>query len=145
MFRKVTQLSRLSTKEWYYLLISMCALPVVHLLLSLYGFKKTQAILARFSISEENLIIPDECGVRAAEQILRMTSIAVEHGPYNAKCLKASLVAWWLLKRRGITANLRIGVNRDSKKFSGAHAWLELSDHVEMRGLSDSDQFIPLL
>ena len=31
---------------------------------------------------------------------------------------------WWLLARRGITAQLRIGVKKSADKFE-AHAWVE--------------------
>ncbi len=53
-----------------------------------------------------------------------MVSVAANNGPYRANCLKRSLATWWLLQRRGIDAELNIGVNKDEEKFN-AHAWVE--------------------
>jgi len=59
-----------------------------------------------------------------AERTARMVYVAANHGPYRANCLKRSLVIWGLLRRRGIPAELRIGVNNGEKIFQ-AHAWVE--------------------
>jgi hypothetical protein len=51
--------------------------------------------------------------------------------PWRANCLHRSLVLWWLLDRRGVPAQLRLGVRRlpgaDAPDF---HAWVELEGRV---------------
>lgn len=42
----------------------------------------------------------------------------------GATCLEQSLALWWLLGRRGIASELRVGVRKDGEKFE-AHAWVE--------------------
>ena len=44
---------------------------------------------------------------------------------YPMRCLAQSLALAWLLGRRGVATDLRLGVSRQQGKFD-AHAWLEL-------------------
>jgi hypothetical protein len=53
---------------------------------------------------------------------------------YRATCLPRSLALWWLLRRRGIAADLRIGVRKEGGRFE-AHAWTEWRGTV----LNDGD------
>lgn len=50
--------------------------------------------------------------------------IAVRHSFAPTTCLTRSLVFGWLLRRRGISAQLRIGVRLVEQQLC-AHAWLE--------------------
>ncbi len=43
---------------------------------------------------------------------------------FGTNCLEQSLVLWWLLRIRGIAAELRIGARKDLNRFE-AHAWVE--------------------
>ena len=126
---KLGKLKALSAKEWQVLLTSMVLLPCIGLALHLKGFKWTRAYLQNH--------IPDrpddltgaytsdpQKTLQTARSVARMVSIAANHGPYRANCLKRSLATWWLLKRRGIAAELNIGVNKDAGDFN-AHAWVE--------------------
>jgi len=61
----------------------------------------------------------------SAEQISRLTMAAAQNLPLRTNCLEESLVLWWLLQRRGIAAELRIGARMESNRFE-AHAWVEL-------------------
>ena len=56
--------------------------------------------------------------------IARMEAAAARHLPFQPNCLEQSLALWWLLRRRGIPADLRIGVRKDAANFE-AHAWVE--------------------
>ena len=42
-------------------------------------------------------------------------------------CLRRALTLQWLLVRRGIQTELRIGVKKNSNQRIEAHAWLEYS------------------
>lgn len=53
-------------------------------------------------------------GVRRAAQPL----------PY-ATCLPQSLTLWWLLRRRGVQSQLRLGVRKEGEGLK-AHAWVEV-------------------
>jgi transglutaminase-like putative cysteine protease len=54
----------------------------------------------------------------------RLARIAGRYVPTNGSCLRQSLLVWWLLRRKGVPAELRIGV-RTQEGFT-AHAWVEV-------------------
>lgn len=64
-----------------------------------------------------------------ARRTAEMVNAAARWGVYDATCLRRSLVLWWLLRRRGIAASLRIGAHIEMGAFS-AHAWVEFQDEV---------------
>jgi hypothetical protein len=53
-----------------------------------------------------------------------MILAACRYSPIPSTCLERSLALWWLLGRKGIATQLRIGVRKDAGKFA-AHAWVE--------------------
>lgn len=67
-----------------------------------------------------------------AREIARWEAAAARHLPLKFTCLDRALTLWWLLRKRGIAAELRIGGRKKSGKFE-AHAW------VEVRGARVSD------
>ena len=64
-------------------------------------------------------------GQRCAE----LVGIAGRHGFYKATCLPQALVLCRVLRRRGLPAQLRIGVRPQVAPFE-AHAWVELDHKV---------------
>jgi hypothetical protein len=67
---------------------------------------------------------PTTATADTAQRLARLVSIAANHGPYRATCLRQSLALWWLLRRRRIPAELRIGVRKEQGELQ-AHAWVE--------------------
>lgn len=62
--------------------------------------------------------------------------------PYESRCLLESLAIWWLLRRRGIAADLVLGVRTIMGPFE-AHAWVEykgrpLNDIPSVRSVYES-------
>jgi len=57
-------------------------------------------------------------------ELRSLVDIAARHSPAPATCLTRSLVLGWLLRRRGMPAQLRIGVRFVDQQLC-AHAWLE--------------------
>ena len=98
-------------------------LPVVAALVRFVGLRRCMSTLARLA--------PDACvGTGAfAEQtvsgVARMVRAAALHGPYRANCLKQSVTLWWLLRRRGVASDLRIGTRKGAQGLE-AHAWVEV-------------------
>ena len=71
-----------------------------------------------------------------------MVRIAANHGLFRANCLEQSLTLSWLLKRRGIETDLRIGAQKHEGKFA-AHAWIEL-DGVAINDSHDVGERFPV-
>ena len=49
--------------------------------------------------------------------------------PWKNKCLISSLVARWMLRRRGIDSQLSLGVAKGANGKTIAHAWLKSGDY----------------
>lgn len=124
MHRRLKQLHALTNAEWKVLLTAMLLLPMIALSLKLKGFKWTQALLSNYIPKKANVSIPEDKQMELTQSIARLVSIAANHGLFRANCLRKSLAIWWLLKRKGITTKLSIGVNKESGNFN-AHAWVE--------------------
>jgi hypothetical protein len=127
MLKRLAQLKALSTNEWHVLLSSLVLLPSIALALRLRGYIWTRAFLLR-RIPQTSNSSPKPA-LPTAQSVARMVSVAANYGPYRANCLKRSLATWWLLQRRGIAAELNIGVAKDAGELN-AHAWVEYMGSV---------------
>jgi hypothetical protein len=97
-------------------------LPLLSLSLRVRGFGGTQASLQRFLPAANQKT--NAAGKASAALMARMVRAAVHHGVGSPSCLEESLALWWLLGRKGIASQLRIGIRKESAKFE-AHAWVE--------------------
>jgi transglutaminase superfamily protein len=64
----------------------------------------------------------------------RMLDVASRRGIVRGNCLSRSIALCWLLRRRGIPAQLRIGARKIGNQLE-AHAWVEVAG----RAVNDSD------
>ncbi len=77
-----------------------------------------------------DLVLPD------IQKLGELVNTAARHVPFPATCLTRSLLLVWLLNRRGVSSDLRIGV-RLTQGVLEAHAWVEcggipVNDRVEV-------------
>ncbi len=104
-------------------LCALAMLPAISLSLRWSGFGATQGRLKRLLPTS-----PPEQSSDAVSKWLaltpRMINAADRHGPVHPSCLVKSLTLWWLLERRGIRSQLRIGIRKEKGGFE-AHAWVE--------------------
>lgn len=132
---RLQKLAALSLADWRILLASMFLLPATALSLRMKGYTWTRNYLENHGKRRPNSALTRERQLAEAQRITRLVSIAANHGIYRTNCLKRALVARWLLQRRDIGTDLKIGINNDLSLFS-AHAWLEFDGHI----LIDSDK-----
>lgn len=119
------------------------ALVATHLGLRLAGFHRWKSVLVRLMPAASDVpgqpspVLPD-----SARAIIRMEAATARHLFFRVNCLEESLVLWWMLRRHGIAADLRIGANKQAGRFE-AHAWVEHCGAV----LNDPDgehrKFVP--
>ena len=100
------------------------ALPVTGLLIRLLGFQRAARFCARLG-GEAPLRPSSPQDVRDAQAFARLAGIAGRRGPVTTTCLRQSLVVRAWLRRRGLDAQLRIGVRKNGGVMD-AHAWVEL-------------------
>jgi len=99
-------------------------LPLVRWSLRLRGYGKTFTWLQKRAQFQ-----PEAAGARPELQeevqiTCRMVRAALRYSLAQYSCLEESLTLWYLLRKQGIPACLRIGVRKENEKFE-AHAWVE--------------------
>jgi hypothetical protein len=99
-------------------------LPLVRWSLRLRGYGKTFTSLQRRvqPQAKGTEILPEVH--EAVQATCRMVRAALRYSLTEFSCLEESLTLWYLLRKQGIPACLRIGVRKENEKFE-AHAWVE--------------------
>jgi hypothetical protein len=125
MKARLRAISSLSTRERLQFAQAWFLLLFIDLSLRVFSFRKVYNGLSGAHHSRK---LANEEQIDAA---IRGYSAAVaraaRHHLYPMTCLRRSLVLKWLLSRRGIQTELRIGVRREAENLD-AHAWLEYRD-----------------
>ena len=134
---RLRQLAALSLLQWWIILVALFTLPMIALSLRLSGFKQTKERLFRSIPNKINGISTSEQDLLHARHISRAVAIAGNHGLFKVNCLKQSLLLWWLLARRGIPTELKLGTQKLPQETFSAHAWVEYKGNV----LGDSSEF----
>jgi hypothetical protein len=131
MSRLARQLARfraLSGPDRRALLVAAVWMPIFWLGLRFLGLPRFQARLQRSKAPVNTaMTLPD------IQAIGQLVNIAASHTLGPRTCLTRSLVLGWLLRRRGVESQLRIGVRLNQGALD-AHAW------VEWEGVPVNDQ-----
>ena len=137
-----SQFLRLSWSERAVVIETLLLLPLVLVAQKLLGFDRCRAILERLGTRVGSSRRGASDVLTEARATSRLFDRGARHCPCRTSCTHRSLVLWWLLRRRGITSQLWIGVQKEANRFQ-AHAWVECLGHV----LNDPDrlhcQFAP--
>jgi len=111
--------------------------------LRLAGFRRWKNVLARLTPFPNTTARQVEASQpEAAQTIARMAAAAARSFFFSTNCLEQSLVLWWLLRRRGIAAELRIGARKEFERFE-AHAWVEVNTAVLNDTNAEHQHFVP--
>jgi hypothetical protein len=102
------------------------------LLLSTIGLRRTQ---------ERVVIGGTRLDRGEAEHVASVVNRVASHLPIRTNCLDRAIALAWLLSRRGLAADLRIGVRKDGASI-GAHAWIEHDGVVLLDG--EAEHYLPL-
>ncbi len=117
--RHLAQFRALSQAEQRTLLAAAAWMPVFWLGLRVLGLPRFQARLERTRMPVCPAITLPE-----AQALGELVNIAARNTLGPRTCLTRSLLLGWLLRRRGVTSELRIGV-RLTQGMLDAHAWVE--------------------
>lgn len=118
---KLKQFRALAWHEKTILLGTLLLHPLFWLGLRVYGYARFQTWLDRIARPKRAQADPKLDDLIA---LGRLVNLAARHTPAPATCLSRSLLLRWLLRRRGIASELRIGVQLIQGKLD-AHAWVE--------------------
>jgi hypothetical protein len=98
--------------------------------LRVVGFRRWRTLLVRLTPRTPDSTRPlDPARFETAREIARVQEAVSRHLIFHTSCLEQSLVLWWLVARRGMPAELRIGARKQAERFE-AHAWVELGSLV---------------
>jgi len=103
---------------------ALALLPAIATSLRLRGYQKTFRSLRQRAEGWCAQPVDEPRNAGRVETTCRMVRAAARYGTGKANCLVESLTLWYLLRRQGIAASLRIGVRKEREKFE-AHAWVE--------------------
>jgi hypothetical protein len=143
MIERWKRFRRLSAFERGVVLESTAGLLATWGGLRLIGFRRWERVLGVFTPSENTTgPAPVASAQESALSIARMQATAARNLFFRSNCLEQSLVLWWLLRRRGLNAALRIGARKDSERFE-AHAWVELGSQVLNDASAEHRHFVP--
>lgn len=142
VMRKFRTALTLPTCDWRVIFQAWILLLVVDWSLRLLPFSHIQKLTRLGTRSPRNLTDAATSGIVLG--LARMVSIAAGNHLYAMRCLRQSLVLQWLLGRRGITADLRIGVRKELDGLH-AHAWLEHAGQAIGKREAITSRFAPLL
>lgn len=101
------------------LLGAVLLLPLCRLGLAVFGFARFEAWLERGTPTS-----PSAFPIGRANEFGRLVNVAANHTMGRPSCLARSLVLRWMLRRRGMKSELRIGVRLIDGQLD-AHAWIE--------------------
>lgn len=134
----------LSWAERWFALKCIFLLQAVSISIRWFGFNPVYSWLKRrgqgFSLQTEN---KPEFADQAA-YVGALVGVANRRIPSLAvSCLPESMTVWWLLRRRGIASDLRLGIRRSDDRLDG-HAWVEINSRVVSGDPNVAQDFIPL-
>lgn len=123
------RLANLTPTERCLLSEALLLLPSVAIGLRFLGYRrilrKLEAGAGRFP-TDIPADVPPLVFVELAVWAVRL---AAARGPYRATCLRQSISLWWMLMRRGIGSEIKIGIQRTDTGIE-AHAWVERDGRV---------------
>ncbi len=119
---------------------AVAALMSTRLGLRVAGFRRWQAVLAWLAPIAPNS--GDLNCLSGAREISRLEAATARHLFFQTTCLENSLALWWLLRRHGIAAELRMGARKEASRFE-AHAWVELDGAILTEAAAEDVHFVP--
>ncbi len=122
---KLRLASQLSILDWLILLEAWG---------SVLGFWLALRWMSFNALSESRFLLPSKKAAISTsldfmQHLYRLVAWAAHLHIFSMACLEKSLTLHWMLQRRGINAQIKIGANKISEGIS-AHAWVEVNGQV---------------
>jgi hypothetical protein len=110
----------LTTDELRFAIRAAWTVPAVAASLRLLGYERTR----RWVGGRDRPAVEGGQADAVVRSAVRAVAVVVRRRPLRAKCLPRSLALWSLLRRRGVDAEVVIGVRPGGVPLD-AHAWVE--------------------
>lgn len=99
--------------------------PLVSAGLRSLGYRRTLALLRNTSAGDSRRLRHPGT-LQEAHRLAELAKAVGRHGVIEASCLRQSLAVYWLLRRRGLLPQVKLGVGRLGDAAPDMHAWVEL-------------------
>jgi hypothetical protein len=119
----------LSIRDRLNLLLFSALLPLVDAGLRGMGYRRFRGFLAAHPRQLAKYRGTEIEAIEVSKHISYLVSVASGYGLFHFSCLRRSLLIWWLLRRKGIQTDLRIGVKKQEGQLY-AHAWIKLGNEI---------------
>lgn len=139
--RLLNKLLGLAAADRNLLIEAGLAIRAIRLGLALLGYGRMRRIMERWSEPPAATPSPDPAEIQRVVWAVRAVGRRTLRGK---PCLTEGMATRLLLKRRGLTAELRIGVLLPEDGRLKAHAWIEHEGRILIGGLPDLERFTPL-
>lgn len=123
MKRKLKKFLALGPGDQWMLFKLWILLPLVGLGLRVLGYGRCARLLSSTLRKGSRGLVCEAESIAIAESLAVLVRIASGNGVHAASCLDQSLALWWLLRRRGVKAAIKLG-GRLSDGQLQAHAWV---------------------
>lgn len=122
----ILRFAALSRAERRIFLQAACLLPMIACATRVFGLQRVQSWAERSSsrFGKNRPEIETDANTAAS-----MVLSAARYGLVHGNCLSRSMTLYYLLRRHGCAACLRLGGRRDGDSFE-AHAWVEFDGRV---------------
>ncbi len=93
------------------------------------GFRRWQKLLSQLTPPAPGRVEINESVLERCHAMARVEQAVARRLPFQSNCLDQSLTLWWMLRRRGVAAEMHIGGRKETANFE-AHAWVEVGGHT---------------
>ena len=140
--RTIRRFLALSADDRRLLTQAILALPSIRVALALAGSRRCLDTLERLTPRCIEHASSSLEAHRRAARAAWLVQVASRRVPTGANCLARSITLWWLLLRRGVPVEVRIGVRRRGNRLE-AHAWVEHLGRVLNDDADIANRFAP--
>jgi len=135
---RLTKFLRLSGSERWLLTKAVVLLGIARIALLMIPFRRLAPFLGTHMAESSEKDEPEHKDI--AERVSWAVQTASRHIPWECKCLTQAIAGKGMLRLRGISSTLYLGVNKDEDEKLKAHAWLRSGD-MTVIGADCMDQF----
>lgn len=141
MRRRLTRWRELDGRGKRRLLGCMAGLPLVHVALAAFGYKRTRSAIERLSRHPARRAA-SEAELADARALAELAAVAGRRNVIETTCLRRSLLLYGWLRRMGLQPVLQLGIPENPTPGTPfeAHAWVELEGAPLLK--ADND-FLP--
>lgn len=130
----------MSWRDRALLLEALAIVSALPMALRLAGVQRAMRMLSRSLDGDGPRRRVDETRAR---EVARIVAMASRHAATTNTCLHRSLALWWLLGRRGLASELKMGARHADGRLD-AHAWVEHAGLVVNDDPSVASAYTPL-